>query len=213
MSDPAIVKHSVELSENNLPVAESCLRNQQAIYEVLSQELADDAVVLELGSGTGQHAAFMTPRLPRLRWQPSELAENIPAINAWREHIGRENFLPPLILDIAQDLWPVKQVDAVFSANLVHFVGWDKVRAMMAGIGRVLKPAGRAIFYGPYNYHGEFTSEGNRQLDEWLKSRDPSSGIKDFEQIQMTARKEKLRLLKDIAMPANNRILILQKYV
>jgi len=212
MSDTAIVKHSIELNAEDLPVAESCLRNQEPIFDVLQQELEEGSVVLELGSGTGQHAAFISHRLPRIRWQPSELAENIDAINAWRQHMKAGNFLPPLVLDIAQDLWPVKQVDAVFSANLVHFVGWDKVRSMMAGIGRVLKNSGVAFFYGPYNYNGEFTSDGNRQLDEWLKSRDPASGIKDFEQIIMTARKEKLRLLKDIAMPANNRILVMQKH-
>ena len=212
MSDPAIVKHSIEMSADNLAVAESCLRNQEPIFDVLSKELQSGSVVLELGSGTGQHAAFISQRLPQIRWQPSELAENIPAINAWREHVKAENFLPPLVLDIAQDLWPVKQVDAVFSANLVHFVGWEKVRSMMAGIGRVLRTSGLAIFYGPYNYNSEFTSAGNRQLDEWLKSRDPSSGIKDFEQIVITARKEKLRLIKDIDMPANNRILVMQKY-
>ena len=212
MSDTAIVKHVVELNAAELPVAESCLRNQQPILDVLQQELPADAVVLEIGSGTGQHAAFMAEHLPHIRWQPSEVAENIAGINAWRRHSAVENFLPPLVLDITQDLWPVKQVDAVFSANVVHFVGWHKVRSMMAGIGRVLKNTGLAIFYGPYNYGGQFTSDGNRQLDQWLKSRDPDSGIKDFEQIVLAARKEKLRLLKDIAMPANNRILIMQKY-
>ncbi len=213
MSDTAFVKHSIDLNHADLPVAESCLRNQQPIFEVLQQELSDGDVVLEIGSGTGQHAAYVTQRLPQVRWQPSEMAENIANINAWRASVQADNFLPPLVLDITQELWPVKQVDAVFSANVVHFVGWDKVRSMMAGIGRVLKDTGLAIFYGPYNYNGEFTSGGNRQLDQWLKSRDPASGIKDFEQVVMTARKEKLRLLKDIAMPANNRILVMQKHV
>jgi SAM-dependent methyltransferase len=195
------------------PVSEACLRNQQPIADMLERELPPHSVVLEIGSGTGQHAAFISRRLPGIKWQPSELADRIAGINAWRERAQNSNFLPPLVLDVAQDLWPVKQVDAVFSANVVHFIGWPKVRAMMAGIGRVLKHTGLAFFYGPFNYGGQFTSDGNRLLDQWLRERDPDSGIKDFEQIVLAARKEKLRLLKDISMPANNRLLVLQKYV
>ena len=194
------------------PTSPACLRNQAPIAEVLKAHLNQSASLLEIGSGTGQHASYFTTALPDIIWQPSDLANTIDGINAWRERTAKENFLPPLVLDIEQDLWPVKQVDAVFSANLVHYVSWPKVRAMMTGIGRVLKDSGIALFYGPYNYDGQFTSDGNRDLDSWLRERDPESGIKDFEQIILAARKEKLRLIKDIAMPANNRILVLQKY-
>lgn len=197
--------------ESELPISSACLRNQAPIADVLMQELTVPSVVLELGSGTGQHAAFMTAQLPHLTWQPSDLSSALPMIQAWRKRSGQSNFLPPLVLDVAQDLWPVKQVDAVFSANVVHFISWPNVRAMMAGIGRVLTSKGRAFLYGPFNYGGEFTSEGNQQLDVWLRERDPESGIKDIEQVIITARKEKLRLLKDIGMPANNRLLVLQK--
>ena len=197
---------------SDLPVAPSCLRNQKPIADVLLQELPEHAVVLEIGSGTGQHAHYMTSQIPHIKWQPSEISECLPDINAWREHSGHENFLPPLVLDVTEDLWPVKQVDAVFSANVVHYVGWSHVRAMLAGISRVLVQDGLALFYGPFNYEGQFTSDGNEQLDAWLRERDPDSGIKDFEQIILTARKEKLRLIKDIAMPANNRMLIFQKF-
>ena len=197
---------------NPLPVSEACLRNQQPIADVLEQELPQAGVVLELGSGTGQHGAFFSRRLPRIKWQPSELANRIAGINAWREKSQCSNFLPPLILDVGQDLWPVRQVDAVFSANLVHFVGWNKIRVMLGGVRRALKHTGIAIFYGPFNVGGHFTSDGNRRLDQWLKARDPEAGIKHIEQFILAARREKLRLLKDIAMPANNRLLILQKY-
>ncbi|MDO6682965.1 MULTISPECIES: DUF938 domain-containing protein [unclassified Oceanobacter] len=200
--------------DEDLPVSESCLRNQQPIGDVLSEELPKHSVVLEIGSGTGQHAAFMSERMRDITWQPSEMAARIASINAWRLRSGRDNFLPPLVLDVSQDLWPVKEVDAVFSANVVHYVGWPKVRSMMAGIGRVLRIAGLVFLYGPFNYHGKFTSEGNKSLDAWLKADvDPEAGIKDFEQIVLAARKEKLRLIKDIAMPANNRILVFKKYV
>lgn len=200
------------LLAENLPVAPACLRNQKPIADVLQQEIAPHSVVLELASGTGQHASYITTALPDIIWQPSDLANTIDGINAWRERSANENFLPPLVLDITQDLWPVKQVDAVFSANLVHYVSWPKVRAMLAGIGRVLTDTGVVLFYGPYNYDGQFTSDGNRDLDSWLRERDPESGIKDFEQVMLAARKEKLRLVKDITMPANNRMLVFKKY-
>ena len=201
------------LEHADLPVSQACLRNQQPIADVLESVLEPHSVVLEIGSGTGQHAEYVTARLPDVTWQPSELAERISVINARRLRSGRNNFLPPLVLDVAQDLWPVKQVDAVFAANVAHFISWPKLRSMMAGVGRVLRQAGVAILYGPFNYDGAFTSDGNKALDEWVKRDiDPAAGIKDMEQVVLAARKEKLRLIKDIAMPANNRILILKKY-
>ena len=207
----AVTSQLEALLAEDLPVSPTCLRNQKPIADVLQQEIAQHSMVLELGSGTGQHASYFSTVLADIIWQPSDLAHTIEGINAWRERTAQDNFLPPLVLDIAQDLWPVKQVDAVFSANLVHYVSWASVRAMMTGISRVLKNSGVALFYGPYNYDGQFTSDGNRDLDRWLRERDPESGIKDFEQIILAARKEKLRLVKDIAMPANNRILVLKK--
>lgn len=199
------------LLAEDLPNAPACLRNQKPIADVLQTELPSHATVLELGSGTGQHAYFFTRQLNDVIWQPSDLAESVEAINAWRAVAQNNNFLPPVILDITREPWPVKPVDAVFSANVVHFVGWEKVHAMLAGIRRVLKDDGLVFFYGPYNYDGQFTSDGNRALDVWLRQRDPESGIKDFEQVVLAARKENLRLVKDVAMPANNRMLILQK--
>jgi SAM-dependent methyltransferase len=202
------------VGDAELPVSEACLRNQQPIADVLATELDPWSVVLEIGSGTGQHAAFITQQLPRITWQPSDIASRIAAINAWRLRSGRDNFLPPLVLDISQDLWPVKQVDAVFASNVVHCISWPKVRAMLSGIGRVLRMGGLVIFYGPYNYGGKFTSDGNRSLDEWVKREyEPHAGIKDFEQVVLAARREKLKLIKDIAMPANNRMLVLKKYI
>lgn len=196
----------------DLPVAEACLRNQKPIADALQQLLPEPSFVLEIGSGTGQHAHYMTRHLGGVTWQPSDVSRALDGINAWRLYSDNERFLPPLVLDVAQDLWPVKQVDAVFSANVIHYISWPHVRHMLAGIGRVLRQNGLALFYGPFNYEGQFTSDGNQQLDGWLRERDPESGIKDFEQVILSARKEKLRLLNDIAMPANNRLLVFQKY-
>lgn len=199
--------------EAELPVSQACLRNQQPIAEALEGILPKYSVVLEIGSGTGQHAAHITARMPDITWQPSELTTRIASINAWRLRSGRPNFLPPLVLDVSQDLWPVKQVDAVFAANVIHYISWSRVRAMMAGIGRVLRVGGQACFYGPFNYNREFTSEGNRQLDAWLKADvNPEAGIKDFEQVVLAARREKLKLVEDIELPANNRLLWFRRY-
>ena len=201
------------ISAADLPVTEACVRNRQPIADVLAAELPTRAVVLELASGTGQHAEFMTEQLPHLTWQPSEIASRMAVLNARRQLANRENFLPPLVLDVAEDLWPVKQVDAVFAANLVHCLDWPRVRSMLAGVGRVLRLGGLALFYGPYNYNGAFTSDGNAALDTWVRQEyHPQAGLKDFEQMVLAARREKLKLVRDIAMPANNRMLVFRRY-
>ncbi|MEK9765097.1 MAG: DUF938 domain-containing protein, partial [Thalassolituus sp.] len=146
---------------DQLPVAEACLRNQRPILDVLGRYLPSQAYVLEVGSGTGQHAAYMTSNLPGIRWQPTELRENLPGIRAWRTQAKNEGFLEPLELDVQQDIWPARDADAVFSANVVHFVSWPEVEKMFRGISRVLKSGGLLLLYGPYNYDGQFTSQGN----------------------------------------------------
>jgi len=196
---------------DQLPVAEACLRNQRPILDVLGRYLPSQAYVLEVGSGTGQHAAYMTSNLPGIRWQPTELRENLPGIRAWRSQTKNEGFLEPLELDVQQDIWPARDADAVFSANVVHFVSWPEVEKMFRGISRVLKSGGLLMLYGPYNYDGQFTSQGNIELDEWLRSRNPDSGIKDFEQVLLLARQFHLYLRADEEMPANNRTLVFQK--
>jgi len=196
---------------DQLPVAEACLRNQRPILDVLGRYLPSQAYVLEVGSGTGQHAAYMTSNLPGIRWQPTELRENLPGIRAWRTQAKNEGFLEPLELDVQQDIWPARDADAVFSANVVHFVSWPEVEKMFRGISRVLKSGGLLLLYGPYNYDGQFTSQGNIALDEWLRSRNPDSGIKDFEQVLLLARQFHLYLRADEEMPANNRTLVFQK--
>ncbi|MEK9711761.1 MAG: DUF938 domain-containing protein [Thalassolituus sp.] len=196
---------------DQLPVAEACLRNQRPILDVLGRYLPSQAYVLEVGSGTGQHAAYMTSNLPGIRWQPTELRENLPGIRAWRTQAKNEGFLEPLELDVQQDIWPARDADAVFSANVVHFVSWPEVEKMFRGISRVLKSGGLLLLYGPYNYDGQFTSQGNIELDEWLRSRNPDSGIKDFEQVLLLARQFHLYLRADEEMPANNRTLVFQK--
>lgn len=164
--------------------------------------------VLEIASGTGQHAVHFGSELPDLIWQPSELAQNLAGIQAWLDEAHLTNVLPPLAFDVNDAHWPIAKVDAIFNANTVHIISWPEVERLFAHIGRVIAPGGCVCLYGPYNYGGNFTSESNARFDAWLKSRDPNSGIRDFEAVNRLAASHGLDLLHDIAMPSNNRILV-----
>lgn len=190
------------------PFAESCQQNRDPILAVLHRLFADRREVLEIASGTGQHAVHFGAALPHLTWHTSELPENHAGIRAWLDEAGLTNVRPPLALDLNQPDWPVAEVDAVFNANTVHIVAWPLVERMFAGIGRVLATGGLVCLYGPFNYGGEFTSESNARFDVWLKNRDPASGIRDFEALDRLARAQGLRLVDDIEMPVNNRTLV-----
>ena len=194
-----------------LPIAESCLRNRRPILDVLGRYVPQDGFVLEVGSGTGQHGAYMTEHLPGIHWRPTEVRSHLAAVRLWQQHTNNPRFLAPLELDVTQDIWPAREVDVVFSANVVHFVSWREVECLFRGTQRILKPGGLLILYGPYNYDGQFTSEGNVALDRWLRQRNPDSGIKDFEQVMLSARKYDLFLQADEEMPANNRTLVFKK--
>jgi SAM-dependent methyltransferase len=190
------------------PYAESSEQNRAPIQAVLEHYFSDRKLVLEIASGTGQHAVYFGAALPHLTWQTSELPSNHAGIQAWLDEAQLANVLPPLAIDVNDAHWPVEPVDAIFNANTVHIVGWPAVERMFAGIGRVLAVGGILCIYGPFNYCGQFTSESNARFDVWLKNRDPSSGVRDFEAINQLAEAQGLTLLKDIAMPSNNRSLI-----
>jgi len=193
------------------PYAESCEQNQGQILEVLREEFAEVKNVLEIASGTGQHAVFFGRALPHLSWQTSELAHNHAGIQAWLDEAQLANVQSPVTVDVFAPAWPVGRVDAVFNANTVHIVSWQGVEQMFAGIGRVLSAGGIVCIYGAYNYGGKFTSESNERFDAWLKSRDPVSGVRDFEAVNLLAEAQGLRLLKDVSMPGNNRMLVWQR--
>ena len=194
------------------PYAESCEQNRGPILAVLREVFAERKNVLEIASGTGQHAVYFGQALPHLSWQTSELPENHPGIQAWLDEARLPNVLPPLAIDLNEEAWPLATtVDAIFNANTVHIVSWPAVERMFAGIGRVLAPGGLVCLYGPFNYGGNFTSESNARFDAWLKARDPQSGVRDFEALNALAEAQGLVLLSDVAMPANNRTLAWQK--
>jgi hypothetical protein len=192
----------------NKPYAESCEKNKDQILAVLKEIFADRKRVLEIASGTGQHAVYFGRELPHLIWQPSEQAQNLDGIQAWLDEAQLPNVLPPLALNVNDAHWPVTAVDAIFNANTVHIISWLEVERMFAHIASVIEPGGYVCFYGAYNYGGKFTSESNARFDDWLKSRDPKSGVRDFEAVNRLAASHGLDLLRDIEMPSNNRILV-----
>jgi len=193
------------------PFSEACEQNKQPILAVLQQHFVDVHTVLEIGSGTGQHAVFFASQLPHLQWLTSEVAELHSGIHAWLDETRLPNVSQPLELDVNQPDWPVERVDAIFSANTVHIIDWPSVQNMFAGIGRVLQTQGVFCLYGPFNYQGGYTSDSNARFDMWLKQRDPRSGIRDFEALNTLAQQHGMTLRTDHAMPANNRTLIWEK--
>ena len=193
------------------PYAQSCDDNKDPILTVLREVFAEAGAVLEMGSGTGQHAVYFAKHLPHLVWQASDVAGNLAGIQMWLDEAALPNLLPPMLLDVADERWPISRVDAIFSANTAHIMAWPQVVRMFAGIGDVLRVNGVFALYGPFNYGGAYTSESNARFDAWLKARDPLSGVRDFEALDALAQAQGMSLLKDYAMPANNRTLVWRK--
>lgn len=190
------------------PFLQACENNKRPILEVLSRYLGDVSSLLEIGSGTGQHAVFFGEQFPHLRWQTSDLEENHAGIRQWIEAAKLPNVLAPLVLDVTESHWSVGPVPAVFSSNTAHIMAWPVVQAFLRGVGRVLAPGGLFLLYGPFNYDGGYTSESNARFDEWLRQRDPASAIRHFEDVDRELRAAGLGLVEDVPMPANNRLLV-----
>jgi cyclopropane fatty-acyl-phospholipid synthase-like methyltransferase len=195
----------------NKQFSSACERNRQPILDVLKIELATCTRVLEIGSGTGQHAVFFAAQLPQLIWQTSDLAQNHPSIQAWMEEAKLPNVLPPIVLDMAQPVWPSEGFDAVFTANTCHIMAWPQVESMFAGAAHILPPGRKLCVYGPFNYAGKFTSPGNAQFDASLRAQAPHMGIRDIEAMQSLAHAQGFVMQADHAMPANNRLLVWQR--
>ena len=189
------------------PFSEACEENKLPILEVLERLFADVRYVLEIGSGTGQHGVYFAGALPHLIWQTSDLPEQHDGIRAWLLEAALPNLKAPIALDVG-GRWPDRSFDAVFSANTAHIMSWPRVQQMFAGIGRVLGGGGCFALYGPFNFGGKYTSDSNERFDQWLKAREPASGIRNFEDLDKLARTNGLTFVEDIPMPVNNRILV-----
>jgi len=191
----------------NKPFSQACENNKRPILEVLKNAFAEVGTVLEIGSGTGQHAVYFAEHLPQVSWQPTDLAENLPGIELWIAEAKLANIRPPKILDVRSQPWPVEQVDGVFSANSLHIMGKAEVEQFFQGVADRLLAGGRLCVYGPFNYGGKYTSDSNARFDQWLFQQNPKSAIRDFEWVSELAETASLSLLADHTMPANNRLL------
>jgi len=190
------------------PYAEATERNREPILAVLRRWLPGPCRILEIGSGTGQHAVYFGSALPHVIWQASDRAENIPGIGEWIADAALPNLPSALALDVRDAGWPEAAFDGVFSANTAHIMSWPEVELMIARVAAALRPEGLFFLYGPFNYGGQFTSESNARFDAGLRAQASHMGIRDFEALEARANASGLVLVEDNAMPANNRLLI-----
>jgi cyclopropane fatty-acyl-phospholipid synthase-like methyltransferase len=193
------------------PFAPACERNRDPILAVLRTHFADRARVLEIGSGTGQHAVHFAAALPHLVWQTSDVPENLPGLRLWLDEARLPNTPAPIALDVGGAVWPRERYDAIFSANTLHIMRWSEVERLFANIARIATADAKLAIYGPFNYGGKFTSASNAAFDESLKSRAPHMGIRDQGAVDALARKAGFALVDDVEMPANNRTLVWQR--
>lgn len=190
------------------PYSEACERNRGPILEVLRADFSDVRQVLEIGSGTGQHAVYFARNLPHLTWHTSDVVEHHAGIEAWIAESGLPNVKAPVALDVRDTSWPLDTADAIYTANTLHIMDWDCVQALFGGVARVLRTGGMLAVYGPFNYGERFTSESNAQFDAMLRARAVGSALREFEAVDKLARGIGLVLVRDVAMPANNRTLV-----
>src|SRR3984893_14443125 len=194
-----------------LPFSAACERNKDPILEVLRLRFADRTQVLEIGSGTGQHAVHFARALEHLTWHPTEQLAYLPDLAERVKLEGSRNLRTPTLLDVRQAVWPVRSVDAIFTANTLHIMSWPEVTALFGGVGAVLAPGGVLCVYGPFRYAGRYTSDSNLEFDRMLQERDPQSGLRDIQAINSLAEQYGLRLDADHDLPANNRLLVFAK--
>lgn len=192
------------------PFSPSCERNQAPILTHLRQLFDQPGHVLEIGSGTGQHAVYFGKHLPHLDWQTSDLQVNHSGIVSWIEEAGLDNVQPPVELNVLTSAWPQHPVRYVFTANTAHIMPWEAVKAMIQGAGALLGKDGRMIVYGPFKYGGQFTSESNASFDQNLRNGHGHMGIRDIEAVCEVASQVGLQLEQDIPMPANNQMLVFE---
>ncbi len=194
----------------NKPYSESCDQNREPIQQVFEQFVDGRKTVLEIGSGTGQHAVYFSAQFADLLWQTSDLIENHPSIQAWIDDSGLNNVYSPIELDSRGD-WPDQQYDLLYSANTVHIMSSGAVEQLFKKITGCMHESSVFLLYGPFNYDGLYTSESNARFDLWLKQRDSSSSIKNFNWLKDIGHQSGIKCIHDFEMPANNRLLVWRK--
>ncbi|MBD2857640.1 DUF938 domain-containing protein [Spongiibacter sp. KMU-158] len=193
------------------PFSQACENNKQPILDVIRPLFQGSKSILEIGSGTGQHAVFFAEAMPHLQWQCADQAEYLAGIQQWLDDASLANISAPQTFEVNSSAWPSGNFDGVFSANTLHIMSWASVQVLFQRLGENMPEDSLLAIYGPFNYQGKFTSDSNAQFDQWLKSRDPQSGIRDFEAVCEQAETAGYSLLNDHAMPANNRLLCWHK--
>lgn len=193
------------------PFSPSSERNREPILAVLRDVFARRTHVLEIGSGTGQHAVHFAAALPHLTWQASEQAEHLPGIRLWLDEAALANTPPPVTLDVGQADWPATRFDAVFSANTLHIMAWGEVEALFARLPQVMTDDALLVVYGPFNIDGRYTSESNEKFDAWLHARGAHMGIRDLAAVDALAAAAGLDRIANHEMPANNRCVVWQR--
>jgi len=194
-----------------LPFSSACERNKDPILAILRARFAGRRQVLEIGSGTGQHAVYFARALEHLTWYPTEQLDYLRDLAERITREGTGNVRPPTLLDVRQAVWPVRSVDAMFTANTLHIMSWPEVLSLFRGIGGVLAPGGILCIYGPFRYAGRYTSDSNREFDQMLQERDPGSGLRNLEDVTALAAQYGLHLDEDHDLPANNRLVVFLK--
>jgi len=190
------------------PFSPACERNKAPILDVLQAVFSDRRRVLEIGSGTGQHAVHFAAHLPHLIWQSSDRLENLAGIRLWLNEAGLANTPEPLVLDVNKH-WPEGQrFDALFSANTLHIMSWAEVEALFSNMNAVLDEDAVLVVYGPFRYQGRHTSHSNAMFEASLQAAAPHRSIRDFEAVDALAQDIGFGLVEDRAMPANNRCLV-----
>jgi len=194
-----------------LPSAPAAARNFDPILGVLRSEFAGCRHVLEIGSGTGQHAAGFARAMPWLRWQPSDLDQQLPGIRQWVDAAGVDNLDTPLALDVGGTAVPAARYDAVFSANTAHIMSEPEVERMFELVGNSLGEGGRFCLYGPFTEEGRFSTRSNERFDASLRARDPAMGIRDLASLDAFAARTGLERQRRYAMPGNNLLLVFER--
>ncbi len=187
-------------------VSDAAERNKAPILQIITTEFAQTRRVLEIGSGTGQHALHFAAHLPHLSWQPSDTGDYLPALRERLRNEGGANLREVIELDVRSQPWPVAGVDGVFSANTLHIMSWSAVKDFFRGVADVLGHPGVLCVYGPFRYGDRYTSDSNAEFDEFLQRRDPDSGIRDAHELDGLARRQGMELTADHGMPANNQL-------
>ncbi|MBY0515873.1 MAG: DUF938 domain-containing protein [Bacteriovoracaceae bacterium] len=196
----------------NKPFSPSSERNKEAILEVLSGVISlSDRRILEIGSGTGQHAVFFAKHFPHAEWYPTDVTANLKGINQWVEEAGLFNLQKAQRMEVGKDELPKLKFDVIFTANTFHIMHWKECKSLIKMFAGRLREDSRVVIYGPFKIDGKFTSESNEAFDQELKMSDPMSGIRSFEDVNNNMIKVGFELVNNVSMPANNQMLIYRR--